>query len=86
MVRPRRDVAYKSVTNFADLIFYSKEIRITLNLRSGKLNDPKGIATDFTKPPKGYWGNGDYEVIVRGIDEIPYAISLIEQSYRESKQ
>lgn len=85
-VPKKQYVAYKSGTNFADLIFYQKEIRITLNLRSGELNDPKGIATDFTKPPKGHWGNGDYEVIVRKIDELPYVVSLIEQSYKKTKE
>jgi len=85
-VPKKQYVAYKTGTNFADLIFYQKEIRVTLNLRSGELNDPKDIATDFTKPPKGHWGNGDYEIIIRKTDEIPYAMSLIEQSYRNSKQ
>lgn len=85
-VPKKQYVAYKSATNFVDLIFYTKEIRITLNLRSGELNDPKGIATDFTKPHKGHWGNGDYEIIVRKNEEIPYAMTLIEQSYKKSKQ
>jgi predicted transport protein len=85
-VPKKQYVAYKSSTNFADLIFYQKEIRITLNLRSGELNDPKNIATDFTKPPKGHWGNGDYEVIVRKVDELPYVMSLIEQSYKKSRE
>lgn len=85
-VPKKQYVAYKSSTNFADLIFYQKEIRITLNLRSGELNDPKNIAADFTKPPKGHWGNGDYEVIVRKVDELPYVMSLIEQSYKKSRE
>lgn len=85
-VPKKQYVAYKTTTNFADLIFYTKEIRITINLRSGKLNDPKGITTDFTKPPKGHWGNGDYEVIVRKIDDISYTMTLIEQSYATSKK
>lgn len=79
-------LAYKTATNFADLIFYQKEIRITLNLRSGELKDSKSIATDFTKPPKGHWGNGDYEVVLKNIDDIPYVMSLIEQSYQKSKK
>ena len=79
-------VAYKTSTNFADVIVYQNEIRITINLRSGNLDDPKKIATDFTNPPKGHWGNGDYEVIIRREDDLPYAMSLIEQSYRFSRQ
>jgi len=79
-------IAYKTLSNFADLIIYSKEIRITLNLKSGELNDPKNIATDFTKPPKGHWGNGDYEIIVKNTNDLLYAIDLIEQSYRKSNK
>lgn len=85
-VPKKQYIAYKSITNFADLIFYTKEIRVTLNMRSGELNDPKGITTDFTKPPKGHWGNGDYEAIIRTTDDIPYVMTLIEQSYKNSKQ
>ena len=81
-VPKKQYVAYKTTTNFADLVLYTRDIRIILNLRSGKLNDPKGIVTDFTKPPKGHWGNGDYEVIVRKTDDIPYTMTLIEQSYK----
>lgn len=79
-------IAYKTSSNFADVIVYSKEIRITLNLRSGELTDHKGIVTDFTKPPKGHWGNGDYEVIFKTLEEIPYVMELIEQAYRKSKE
>ncbi len=85
-VPKKQYIAYKTGSNFADLIFYSREIRITLNLRSGELNDPKNIATDFTKPPKGHWGNGDYEIVVRTQEEIAYVMNLIEQSYKASKQ
>lgn len=79
-------VAYKSSTNFADLIFYRDKIHITLNLKSGELDDSKGIATDFTKPVKGHWGNGDYEIVVRNLEEISYVMGLIEQAYKKAKQ
>ena len=78
-------VAYKITTNFADVIFYKSELRITLNVRSGDLDDPKGIATDFTKPKKGHWGNGDYEVKVKSEADLEYAIELIKQSYNLNK-
>ncbi len=77
-------IAYKTTSNFVDLIFYSKEIRATLNIKSGQLNDPKNIATDFTKPQKGHWGNGDYEIIIRNSDDLLYAMDLIEQAYKKS--
>ncbi len=77
-------VAYKTSTNFADIVFYKGQIRVTLNLKSGELNDPRNLAIDFTKPKKGHWGNGDYEISVRTTDDILYAMDLIEQAYKKS--
>lgn len=78
-------IAYKtSRGNFADVIIYQKEIRTTLNLKSGELDDPRNITTNFTKPMKGHWGNGDYEVAFKTYEEIPYVMELIEQAYRKS--
>lgn len=78
-------VAYKTSTNFVDVTLLKKEIRITMNLRSGELNDPKQLATDFTKPVKGHWGNGDYEINVRTAEDLPYAMILIEQAYKKAQ-
>jgi predicted transport protein len=85
-VPKKQYVAYKTSTNFTDLIFYHNKIHVTLNMRSGELNDPKNSAVDFTKPPKGHWGNGDYEIVIRESIEIPYVVSLIEQAYQKSKK
>lgn len=83
---PRKHyIAYKLATNFADVIFFKDELRIALNLQSGQLSDPKNLATDFTKPKKGHWGNGDYEVKLRSDDELPYVLELIKQSYDLNK-
>lgn len=79
-------VAYKiRGVNFADVIFYRNELRITLNVKSGKLKDSKKITTDFTKPKKGHWGNGDYEIKIGNENDIDYAMSLIKQSYDLNK-
>lgn len=77
-------VAYKRVSNFVDVIFYRNELRIALNLRSGELNDPRGLATDFTKPTKSHWGNGDYEVTIKPNDDLIYVLELIKQAYEGS--
>ena len=39
---------------------------------------PKGLAKDVTAI--GRWGNGDVEVRVATLEEVPYAIGLIRQS------
>ena len=79
-------LAYKRTTNFADLVFMKSEIRVTLNLKSGELEDPKGVATDFTKPKKGHWGNGDYEIVIREQDDIAYSMLLVEQAYKKQSR
>jgi predicted transport protein len=84
-VPKKQYIAYKTSTNFADIIIYSKEIRVTLNLRSGEIKDPKNVATDFTKPEKGHWGNGDYEIIIKSPSDLSYSLDLIEQAYQKSK-
>ncbi len=79
-------VAYKiNGTNFADIIFYKDELRISLNVKSGDLDDKYGITTDFTKPKKGHWGNGDYEVKIITADDLDKAFDLIKQSYDYNK-
>lgn len=74
-------IAYKASKNFVDVIIYKREIRATLNVKSGNLNDPENRAVDFTKPKKGHWGNGDYEVKIQNKEDLDYALFLIKQSY-----
>lgn len=80
-------VAYKMATNFADviLLYNKKDIRITLNVKSGYLNDPKKLAVDFTKPKRGHWGNGDYEVRITNENDLLAIMPLIKQSYDLNK-
>jgi len=79
-------VAYKiDSTNFADVIFYHNELRISLNVKSGDLKDPHSITTDFTKPKKGHWGNGDYEAKIQNKEDLDKVFDLIKQSYDYNK-
>ena len=79
-------IAYKLTTNFVDIVIQKNAIKAFLNVPSGKLNDPYGIARDLTKPkPIGHWGNGDYEVIVKNEDELNKLFELIKQSYNYNK-
>ena len=79
-------IAYKLTTNFVDIVIQKNAIKAFLNVPSGKLNDPYGIARDLTKPkPIGHWGNGDYEVIIKNEDELNKLFELIKQSYNYNK-
>ena len=79
-------VAYKLTTNFCDIVILRDALKIFLNMQSGTLDDPHGIARDLTKPkPIGHWGNGDYEVKVESMEDIEKVMGLIRQSYVNNK-
>jgi predicted transport protein len=44
-----------------------------------EINDPKKLCRDITNI--GRWGNGDVEVGIKSIDELPSIMGLVRQSY-----
>lgn len=71
-------VAYKAETNFVDIVPQSKQLRLSLNMHFSEINDPRNICVDVTD--RGRWGNGDVEVKLSNLEEIPYIMGLIRQS------
>ena len=71
-------VAYKAETNFVDVVPQAKRLRLSLNMRFADINDPKGLCKDTTS--LGRWGNGDVEIGLSNLDELPYVLGLIRQS------
>jgi len=71
-------VAYKTETNFVDVVPQAKRLRLALNMRFAEVNDPKGLCTDVTG--MGRWGNGDVAVTLSSLDELPYILGLVRQS------
>jgi len=71
-------VAYKAETNFVDIVPQAKRLRLSLNIAFVKINDPKGLCKDVSA--LGRWGNGDVEVGLSSIEELPYVMGLIRQS------
>jgi uncharacterized protein with ParB-like and HNH nuclease domain/predicted transport protein len=74
-------VAYKAETNFVDVIPQSKRLRLSLNMEFHEIHDPKGLAKDVTN--LGQWGNGNVEVELNSIDDIPYVIGLVRQAFEK---
>lgn len=72
-------VAYKAETNFVDVVPQAKRLRLSLNMSFPEINDPKGWCRDVTG--LGRWGNGDVEVGLKSLDELPYVMGLVRQSY-----
>jgi predicted transport protein len=74
-------VAYKAETNFVDVIPQKKRLLLTLNMAFPEINDPKGRCSDVTG--RGRWGNGDVEVSLASLDELPYVMGLVRQSFEK---
>lgn len=72
-------VAYKAETNFVDVEPQSKRLKLFINIPFADLNDSRGIARDVTNI--GTWGNGDVEVVFDNLEEIPYVMGLVRQSF-----
>lgn len=49
-----------------------------INLKKGKLDDPKQITRDVSST--GHWGNGDYELIISDTANLEYIMSLVKQA------
>jgi predicted transport protein len=71
-------VAYKAESNFVDVVPQAKRLRLSLNMRFSEINDPKGICKDVSGI--GRWGNGDVELGLASLDDLPYVMSLVRQS------
>jgi predicted transport protein len=72
-------VAYKAETNFVDVVPLAKRLRLTINMTFPEISDPKGLCRDVTN--LGRWGNGDVEVGLTSLEELPYVMGLVRQSY-----
>ena len=56
----------------------AKQLRLSLNMRFVEVNDPKGLCKDVTGV--GRWGNGDVEIGLSNMEDLPYVIGLVRQS------
>lgn len=72
-------VAYKAETNFVDVVPQAKRLLLVLNVGIAEIEDPKGLCRDISNI--GRWGNGDVEVGLSSVHELPYVMGLIRQSF-----
>lgn len=72
-------IAYKAETNFVDIGPKANNLALILNMPFEKIYDPKGIGRNIAK--LGRWGNGEIELKLSSVEEIPYIMSLIRQSF-----
>ncbi|NLK66536.1 MAG: DUF262 domain-containing protein [Campylobacteraceae bacterium] len=71
-------VAYKAETNFVDIVPQVKNIKVYINMPLNELEDSKGLCRDVSNI--GTWGNGDTEIELNSMDDIPYIVGLARQT------
>jgi len=72
-------VAFKAETNFVDVAPQAKRLRLTLNMPFAEISDPQGLCKDVTNV--GKQGNGDVDISLKSLNELPYVMGLVRQSY-----
>jgi uncharacterized protein with ParB-like and HNH nuclease domain/predicted transport protein len=72
-------IAFKSSTNFVDIVPQKARLRLSLNIPFSNLIDPKGLCKDVSD--LGRWGNGDVEVGISNLNELDDIMELIEQAF-----
>jgi uncharacterized protein with ParB-like and HNH nuclease domain/predicted transport protein len=72
-------VAYKAETNFVDVVPQAKRLRLSLNMPFSEIDDPKAMCKDVSG--LGRWGNGEVEVGLTTMDQLPYVMGLVRQSF-----
>src|SRR5436305_12010721 len=61
-------IAYKSSTNFVDIVPQKSKLRLSLNINFNQIIDPHGLCKDVSG--LGRWGNGDVEVGISDLSEL----------------
>jgi uncharacterized protein with ParB-like and HNH nuclease domain/predicted transport protein len=72
-------IAFKSITNFVDIVPQKARLRLSLNVEFHQIIDPKGVCKDVSN--LGRWGNGDVEVGLSNMEELDYVMGLIQQAF-----
>jgi len=72
-------IAYKTITNFVDIVPQKSRLKLSLNMEYNEINDPKEICKNVTSI--GKWGNGDVEVSISKFEELDYVMFLIKQAF-----
>ncbi len=75
-------IAYKSSTNFVDVVPQKSRLRLSINMRFSEIDDPKGLCKDVTN--LGRWGNGDVEVGLSLAGQLEDVMYLVGQSFERN--
>lgn len=72
-------VAFKAESNFVDFEPQLARLRLMLNMPFAEINDPRELCKDVTD--LGRWGNGNVEIDLDNLDDLPAVMALVTQSF-----
>jgi len=75
----KKYIAFKSTTNFVDIVPQKSRLRLSLNMAFSEVYDSKEICKNISD--LGRWGNGDVEVGLSNFNELEYMMELIQQAF-----
>jgi predicted transport protein len=79
IISQKKYIAFKAKRNFVDLELQKESIKAHINMKKGTLTDPRKLCRDVSKI--GHFGNGDYEIVLLSLENIPYFLILAKQSF-----
>ena len=77
-------MGFKQNRIFCDVVIYNEGVVVYVNMKKGELNDYLKKCQDVSD--KGHWGNGDFKIVIKSVDDIDYVMSLVKQSYMKQIQ
>jgi len=75
-------IAFKTDSNFVDVVPQKSRLRLSLNVDLGDIKDPQNLCEDVSG--KGRWGNGNTQLGISKPEDIEYAMYIIKQAYEAS--
>jgi predicted transport protein len=77
-------VAFRTQKNFAEIEIQKEKLKIHIDISKSKLNDPKNISRNVENI--GHYGTGVTEIVLENLEDLPYIMTLLEQSYKTSRK
>ena len=72
-------IAYKAETNFVSVEPMAKSLKLRLYMPFADIDDSRGLCRKISA--SGHWGSGEIEVSLATLDDLPYVMGLIRQSF-----
>lgn len=77
-------IAYKTTTNFVDVIPFASKLVLTINLLADEVVDIKGITRDVSEI--GRRGNGEIQIYLSNTDQLEDAMEIVMQSFEKHNE